>query len=307
MVPRDYDDVSGLTGPRVGTTVPAFTVSPLTEDVPATGGEVTVNITANVAWTATTLTGADYIESVTPTSGTGSETVKVVFKENTDTENTRTASIQFATTEAVETQSYTVTFTQDKAAGVGADGSFAASWNMEGVSWGEDQMPVTSAPADVTIGDLTKHGFTSSGNSGSNNWGGSDFSDNLEDIVLTAPVKYATFTVSAAGKTLSLSSLAAVVRITKVGPTAVSIQYSLDGTTFAEAGRLTYTRPSKTTTFPVQSVDLSGVAALQNVAAGTTVTIRIVPVATEGTTTGNFYLHSDDETTPALELTGTVK
>lgn len=115
LVPRDYDDLSGLTE---GELVNAFSVSPLTKDVPAAGGEVTVDVKGNVAWTAAAVSGNEYIESVTP-SGEGNGKVTVKFKANEDTENARTASIKVSTTAEVDQKEYTVEFTQAKAAAAG--------------------------------------------------------------------------------------------------------------------------------------------------------------------------------------------
>lgn len=187
--------------------------------------------------------------------------------------------------------------------GGSAGGDFSALWDMTGVQWGDDTMnPTSTTGSDITVGALTKHGFTSSGASGGNNWGGNDFSENTEDIMLTAPVKYASITVTS-GKTFSLESLEATIRITKTGPIKTSVQYSIDGGAYAEAKSIEFERPSATKTFPKETVDLSGVAALQNISAGKTLTIRLVPVATEGTTTGNWYLNGTD----ALSVKGSTK
>lgn len=114
LVPRDYNDVSGLTA---GEIVNSFSVSPLTKDVPAAGGEVSVDVKANVAWTAAIVSGGDYIESVTE-SGEGNGKVTVKFKANEDTENTRTVSIKVSTTAEVDQKEYTVEFTQAKASNI---------------------------------------------------------------------------------------------------------------------------------------------------------------------------------------------
>lgn len=114
LVPGDYNDLAGLTA---GEIVNSFSVSPLTKDVPAAGGEVSVDVKANVAWTAAIVSGGDYIESITE-SGEGNGKVTVKFKANEDTENTRTASIKVSTTAEVDQKEYTVEFTQAKASNI---------------------------------------------------------------------------------------------------------------------------------------------------------------------------------------------
>ncbi len=154
----------------------------------------------------------------------------------------------------------------------------------------------------VTVGGLTKEGFTISGTPGNNNWGGGvDFSANAEGISLSAPEKYAYFTVTSTSS-FSISSLEATIRLTKTGPTKTSVQYSIDGGAYAQAGAIELERPTATKTFPKETVDLSGVSALQNISSGKTVTIRLVPVATEGTTTGNWYLTGAE----ALSINGST-
>lgn len=154
LVPRDYDDLSGLTA---GEVVNAFSVSPLTKDVLAAGGEVTVDVKGNVEWTAAIVSGNEYIESVTE-SGKGNGKVTVKFKANEDTENARTASIKVSTAAEVDQKEYTVVFTQAKAAAAGSwSYTFAAAKD------------ISAAGGDVTLGGL---GWTASSATAINYSGG---------------------------------------------------------------------------------------------------------------------------------------
>lgn len=304
LCPRTYDDVSGLTGARVGTSN-YFEVSPDTTPVNVSNaaGTMTFTITANVPWTASS-NNADF--ALNNTSGSGSGSVVVTYNANPNTVE-RSAVITFTTTDTsipAADRTIAITIVQAPAA---AAGTLLAYWNMAGIpNWGESPMAPTSAtPAEVTVGGLTKHNFTTTGSPGANNWGGTDFSKNTEDVVLTNPDKYVTFTVSSTTKTVSLSSLVLTVRVTTTGPMKTSVQYKVGDGAYAEAGSFTFARPGSTTTFPAETIDFSGIAALQSVAANNEITIRIVPVAVEGTTTGNWYLtNGTSTTTHAVVLNG---
>lgn len=312
--PQTAGDFAGLTGPRFGGEIafsfgtPAFTATTIKAGIAIADGKITIpyygaegtetyNIT--VAATGVGAVGIDAVDvSRTLTAGNGSIELPITGTPTT------AGSVTFTITGI---DGLTVTTATANVEAQQAAGSFVAEWNMFGCPlWGTSPMAMTSAGiAGVTIGDLTKTGFTTTANSpGANNWGGADFTANVENIALSAPVKYATVTVNSATKSVSLTSVEAIFRLTKTGPMKTSIQYSLDGTTFKEAGAAEFVRPSGTTTFAPVTVDFSGVADLQNVAANKTITIRLVPVATEGTTTGNWNLNSKDAATSAFVING---
>ena len=284
-----------------GTPTPTLTVSPSSLSFVAAGEPKTFAITSNTAWTVT-VPGADTWCQVSP--GTGSNNGNITVTTTTNTGAARNTTI---TVSGTGVTNQTVTVSQDAAASGG--GNYTAAWNMTGIpNWGDSPMTVSSnTSTDVTIGGLTKVGFTTSGSPGANNWGGVDFSGNLEANRVSAPVKSATFTMSSTKK-LSVTELKAIIRLTATGPINTSIQYSFDGTNFTEADVIAFAKPSSTTTFPIQTIDLSGIAALQNITAGTTVTIRIVPYFPSGATAsaGNWYLNSANATTDALIVSGTT-
>jgi hypothetical protein len=289
---------------RFGATAPKeLTVTPASLSFSAAGEDKSFNITSNTAWTITPDAAATWA-AVTP-SLTGSDNGAVTVTAAANTGSTsRSATITVSGTGV--TGDKTIAVTQ---AGVSSGGTevFTAAWNMTGIQWGAETMAVSSnTNSNVTIGALTKTGFTTSGNSGNNNWGGNDFSGNTEANKLSAPVKYATFTISSTGA-VSLSALEIIIRLTGTGPLGTSIQYQIGTGSFEEVHAITFTKPSSTTTFPKETVSLSAIAALQNVAAGTTITIRIVPyiLSTQtGTITGNWYLNSANASTDALTISG---
>lgn len=91
---------------------PYFIVSPTAANVPAAGGEVEINVNANVAWTASSDNSAFTVDSA---SGEGNGKVKVTVAENTAFEG-RSATITIATAENVTTKSYAVAISQAAAA-----------------------------------------------------------------------------------------------------------------------------------------------------------------------------------------------
>ena len=86
-------------------------------NVAATATEATVNVTGNVAWTASVTSGA----TVDPASGTGEGAVTVTFPANTDTENSKTYTVTLTTTADVPTKTIQLVITQAKAGGAVTD------------------------------------------------------------------------------------------------------------------------------------------------------------------------------------------
>ena len=86
---------------------PSLLIDPATADVPAEGGEVTLNITSNAPWTLTIPEGVDWI-SAEPMEGTGSATVKVTVLQNVEREG-RTAKLTVKETVNGASQELTVT------------------------------------------------------------------------------------------------------------------------------------------------------------------------------------------------------
>lgn len=85
-----------------------------------------------------------------------------------------------------------------------------------------------------------------------------------------------TFTVSAsAGHSVSLSTLDAKFRRSGTGPNTFAWYYSLDGTTFTQIGSDISFTSTATGGVAQTQINLSGIAALQNVLSGTVITFRL--------------------------------
>lgn len=194
---------------------------------------------------------------------------------------------------------------------VAAGSAFAdvlASWDVHGqTSWGTSPLPATVAGADLTIGGLTRgSGVGTSGTAASRAWGGNAWQSTDASSAVAAG-DFATFTVTAAAG--SQVSFAAVSRFdyrrSSTGPASGVLQYQVGGGAFADIATLNFS-VSTSSGGTLGPIDLSGIAALQNVPGGTTTTFRIVNVG--GTSsTGTWYVWDYlNSTASDLELSGTV-
>lgn len=167
--------------------------------------------------------------------------------------------------------------------------------------------PATFAPtttaANVTGSSLTR-GATAPASGANNSFRTTGFQNNG---ISTANTDYFQSSITAnTGNKISLSSLTAVLSGTGTYfPATVQFAYSLDATNFTLIGS-----PQTVATAPATgagqtvTVDLTTIAALQNVAAGTTVTFRFY--ASGSTTTGGFGFISPAAGTNGFAINGTA-
>ncbi|MBS1939337.1 MAG: lamin tail domain-containing protein, partial [Bacteroidetes bacterium] len=112
---------------------------------------------------------------------------------------------------------------------------------------------------------------------------------------------------AAAGYQVSLSTLDAKIRRTSSGPNAYLWRYSLDGTTFNDIGTpVSYTGTESDGLVQAQ-INLSGIAGLQAVQSGTTITMRLYAWGATSLT-GTFAVgrYGTGLTTNSLAIGGTV-
>lgn len=167
------------------------------------------------------------------------------------------------------------------------------SWNTSALTGGGQSvtnfMP-TSIAADLTaVTGLTRgSGTTFSPGSISNGfWGANSFSNTTAAAGITAN-KVITFQLqSTNGKNVSYNSIDSFkIRIASDGPIAYQVDYQINAGAFMLAGILT--GPTAVTgNYTLNPLNLSGIAALQNVPPTSTVTFRITPYNASGT--GVFY------------------
>ncbi len=183
-----------------------------------------------------------------------------------------------------------------------------AAWNPSSPTalstFGPSPWTPTTAAANVTIGGLTRgSGVSTTGTAAGSAWGGTNWQGTSEANAISIN-EYASFTAKAnSGYMASFSGLSLFYRRSGTGPSNGQLQYSTDGITYFDVtgGAFAYTNTTSTGALLTPSVDLTGVLALQNVPATTTVYFRIVNWG--GTSTsGTWYIFSSS----GLQVTGTV-
>lgn len=169
-------------------------------------------------------------------------------------------------------------------------GDVLAAWEFSGLTNGgpSPYAPGSSNPG-VSVGGLTRGSGVGVGGA-SNAWGGTHFATNtLTDAVTAAD--FLTFSFTAASDFMSFDSIGEYRTIrSSNGPSTGQWQYQLGGGSFNDIGANVNwgTGGSGTGGLNQSSISLSGISSLQNVAAGTTVTFRLV--SWSGTTSGTWYL-----------------
>jgi hypothetical protein len=140
-----------------------------------------------------------------------------------------------------------------------------------------------------------------------NGWGGNGLDTSSEANAITAG-DFATFAIAAqSGNTVSFTTISAYnVRRSSTGPTMGIWQYQVGGGAFTDIGSaITWGTDNMPTGNSQNAIDLSGISNLQNVAAGTTVTFRLVDWGASSASSGNWYINnfqSGDD----LQIQGTV-
>ncbi len=180
------------------------------------------------------------------------------------------------------------------------------SWNLNGAAGNEVSIAATGKDASLNSSSVTRGpGVTATALA--NAFSGSGWNVTSESDAVTNN-KYFQFTVNAAsGFQVSLSTLDVFFRRSGTGPTNFQWKYSLDGfaTTSVNIGSgFTYSLTTSNGDAQTQIV-LSSIAALQNVASSTTITIRLYGWNASGAA-GTFALGRPTGTTSSLTIGGTV-
>lgn len=171
--------------------------------------------------------------------------------------------------------------------------------------------PAVSDP-NLTVGGLTRGGgvLTPTGSSGAARaWGGTNWISTSEAGAVTAG-QYVSCTITPnAGSQVSISGITQFnYRRSTTGAATGQLQYQIGSGSFVDVpgvGVLNYSNTNSSGA-ALAAIDLSGIAALQNVAPGTTVTFRIVNFG--GTSTsGTWYVFDvANSTANDFEISGTV-
>lgn len=187
-----------------------------------------------------------------------------------------------------------------------------AGWDMNALPGGSGNFgaspfaPTTNAPNVSVIGLVRGAGVTTSGFAAARGWGGSGFTSTSQSAAISAN-QYVTCDITAAsGYSISVSAVSQFVyRRSSSGATTGTLQYQIGSGAFNDLTNLSYAS-SATGGAALPAIDLSGISALQNVPAGTTITFRLVNY-NASSSGGTWYLY--DQTTPGVndfEITGSL-
>jgi len=176
-------------------------------------------------------------------------------------------------------------------------GGVLAAWEVANLSsYGASPLSAASNAPNVNVVGLTRGsgvGVNTANTPAGNAWGGSGFIFSSQAAAITGN-SFATFSLTAgAGYTLSCTNIPAYnIRRTSAGSTTGRWQYQVGGGAFTDIGSaITWGTTTGSGGNAQTAIDLSGISALQNVPAGTTVTFRIVLWG--GTAvTGTWYVNN---------------
>lgn len=185
-------------------------------------------------------------------------------------------------------------------------------WDVNGLTggannYGPSPLPPTTNAVGVTAVGLTRGSGVGTNNTGAGRaWGGNNWIDASSTAAITNN-RFATFALTAhAGYKVSFAAVSKFdYRRSSTGPTNGLLQYQIGSGGFNDLASISY--PTNTSTGGALSpIDLSGIADLQNVGAGTNVTFRIVNWG--GTSSNGTWYVFDVANSTALdfEVRGTV-
>lgn len=187
-----------------------------------------------------------------------------------------------------------------------------AGWDVHSLpggsaNFGPSPFAATTTNANVTVGGLTRGtGIATGGTGAARGWGGADW-QNTSAATAVSGGDYATFTVTAnSGYQVSFSAISRLdYRRSASGASSGTLQYQIGAGAFSDLATLSYSSTSSSGS-SAGPIDLSSVAALQNVPGGTTVTFRIVNYG-GSSSSGTWYIYDTANSTASdLEISGTV-
>lgn len=165
-------------------------------------------------------------------------------------------------------------------------------------NFGPSPLAPTTLSGNVTATTaLTRgSGVSTTGSGAARGWGGTNWNLTSTPTAGITANKYVTFGLTVGtGTTLSLTTINENYRRINSGPTKGLWQYSLNGGAYSDIATVNFINSSDSGgTIP--PIVISGIAALQSMAAGTAVTFRIVPYGATGAA-GPWYVFDTANTT----------
>ena len=251
-------------------------------------GAVATGITnagATVSWTVVSSTGYEYAVLTVQTDPVAGDPTKLI-STNTDF----ATGLQSGTTYYLHVRRYCGTNVSSWAHSLAFTTTNAPSgiitWDPAlQTSFGVSPWTPTTSDTRITAGDLIRGSAVSTSTAtitaANDAWGGYNWDG--------AANKDVTFDVTPkAGYILSLSGFQLSYRSSNSGPTSGALSYSINGGSFNPVATLTFVQG---TSAQLPVVDLTGIASLQNIAAGTIIKFRLLPSG--GGTQGTWYIYNE--------------
>ena len=286
-----------------------------------TSGTITVADMLPAGLTATSIAGTGWTADLNSLTCTRSDalpagtsypliTVTVTVATNAPASVTNTATVSNAgdTNAANNTASDPTTILPSSGTGNAAT---LFGWDVHGLAGGVNNFGVSPLSPTINVPTLTVTGLTRGSGIGTNGtgavraWGGNAFTLATEAAAINANQVITFGATVSSGYTVSYTLISRFdYRRSSTGPATGMLQYRIGSGTFTDIVSLSY--PTNTTSgASLSPINLSGVAALQNIGAGTNVTFRIVNYG--GGSSGTWYVFDVANSTALdLEIQGTV-
>jgi endonuclease/exonuclease/phosphatase family metal-dependent hydrolase len=178
------------------------------------------------------------------------------------------------------------------------------AWDTDGQSsFGTQGLGATTVATGATnsTGLTRGSGVNTSGTGANNAWGGDNWAATSAAGISGGQYITFGFTV-ASGFTTSLSSISMNYRHSSTGPSNGLWQYQLNSGAWVTIGDFTNQFSSTSTSGGSVTVSLAGINDLQNLAAGTVVTFRVVPYGATSSA-GTWYVYDGGNNTNDLVIT----
>jgi endonuclease/exonuclease/phosphatase family metal-dependent hydrolase len=179
------------------------------------------------------------------------------------------------------------------------------AWNVDGqTAFGTQGLKSTTTATGATdsTGLTRGSGVTTTGTAASNAWGGANWASTSAAGITGNEFVTFGFTISS-GFSTSLSSIALNYRRSSTGPSNGYWQYQVNGGTWTLISDVTNEFSSTSSAgAAITPISLTGVSALQNLAAGTVVNFRVVPYGSTSSA-GTWYIYDGGNNTNDLVVT----
>lgn len=193
-----------------------------------------------------------------------------------------------------------------------AQAAVLAGWDVHSLSggtnnFGSSPLAATTVAPNLTASGLTRDsGVSTTGTAAARGWGGVNWVATSAAAAVSAN-KTVSFSLSAnTGYQVSVSGISKFdYRRSSSGATSGVLQYQVGTGAFTDAATLNYSNTASGGG-SLLAIDLSGIAALQNVPSGTAINFRVVNFGASGAG-GTWYVFDTANTSAAdLEVSGTV-